>query len=382
MNVDTLQYKTINWLRLPLVVFVVVSHCAFLDAWEMIDHISQIDSLRLSGKDLYIIVGFILSYVLPSIVVPCFFLIAGFMFFYRMKEWSRRFYLTRIKRRISSQAVPYILWNVVAVVIVGAFFFIRRDGSFATWMDELREQGILRVFWNYEFFEEHCNIFGNPVPAYYPYNGPLWFMRDLFMLVLLSPAVYYFVRYTKLLGVVVLGICYCTQLWIYTPGFGIEAMFFFSLGAYFSIMGRNMIAELRKGWLVWLLITLICAVISLYHGTSQGVRQLFVFLYTITGTITIINLASGGIESGWIKTGGAFVKFMFQTSFFIYVSHNILIMTKLPYIFVDFIFPSNSTFFLMVKFLTMPIFCIGICVGLFYVAGKITPKLLKSLMGR
>ncbi|MGC8140665.1 hypothetical protein ACP3W2_24705, partial [Salmonella enterica] len=70
-------------------------------------------------------------------------------------------------------------------------------------------------------------------------------MRDLIVVVVLSPVIYWFVRKTRVFGLGVLLLAYCTQIWTPIPGFSPSAFFFFSIGAYFSIEGKDIIGFVR-----------------------------------------------------------------------------------------------------------------------------------------
>ena len=66
----------------------------------------------------------------------------------------------------------------------------------------------------------------DPVIVYWtgPINMSLWFIRELILVVLLSPVVYLLVRYLRIWGVLALGVLWAFKI-------GPAPLFFFSIGA-------------------------------------------------------------------------------------------------------------------------------------------------------
>lgn len=78
-----------------------------------------------------------------------------------------------------------------------------------------------------------------------PINYPLWFIRDLMVVMLFSPVVYGLVKYLRYYGVLMLGLLWVMGWWIDIPGLSLTAVFFFSFGALFSVHGKNFVVEMR-----------------------------------------------------------------------------------------------------------------------------------------
>lgn len=372
MNHEELQSQLIRWMRFPLAVAVVYSHAITheklqIDLW-------QFDYTNLRWMDVSNIIRALLTEVFVRLARPCFFIFSGLLFFNKVKEWSRTVYFNKIKNRIITLMIPFVLWNLIAVSIYAIYHIIQGE-NLMIFINEIQDHGVLKIFWNYNKYNDLAyNIFGYSFSYYFPYNAPLWFIRDLVVMVFLSPMIYYFFKYAKLFGVIILGIFYCTRVGIYIPGFSNDAFFFFGFGAYFSIHGKNMIVELQKRKLIWLSIAIISLVLSLYHWL------VFFQLYIIFGCITLININSYILERGKINTNHSCISFLSKTSFFIFATHTLLLVnlsTKL----INIVFQSNAFFFLTIKYYMAPIVCVCLCVGLYYIANKLVPKVMKVLTG-
>lgn len=360
MTKEESQSKTIDWLRFPLIAAVVLAH-TIDDRIELKEYVSQIDYLHLSGMDIYQFIRILTGDVFPRIIIPCFFIFSGYLFFFKNKTWNKNIYLGKLKSRIATLLVPYLLWNMIPVALAFLFSYLKFEGSMME-VNGLKEKGILSIFWN----------FSSDAATFYPFNLPLWYVRDLIIAAVLSPLIYYFVKYTKLYGIILLGIIYLTG--IASPYFH-SVMFFYPLGAFFGIHGKNMVVELRKGEWIWYGLALITMVISLYfEGSGQYDRV--ILLYEVAGCVAVFNIASRLIEKGRVSIQ----PFLLKASFFVYVAHDVYlsgISTKI----VNIVLASNNAFILIVKYFVEAGICISLCLGLYWIASKTTPRLLGVLTG-
>ena len=141
-------------------------------------------------------------------VVPLFFAISGYLFLNGATKISDCF--LKIKKRIRTLLVPYILWNIVFVSWFLLLSLIPSLSSFVNndVLGKLNLDDLSRTF-SFLFIE--------------PAGFHLWFLRDLLLYVALSPLLYILLKripwITLLLFVAVLG---------YVNGVGLT---YFSLGA-------------------------------------------------------------------------------------------------------------------------------------------------------
>ena len=98
MNQNELKYKVFDWLRFPLIVFVVYIH----SFGKPIDFYA-IDFSNPMPMDYYNLFRISISHVLTHIAVPMFFFISGFLFFNKLQEWNRTVYFDKLKKRIKTR---------------------------------------------------------------------------------------------------------------------------------------------------------------------------------------------------------------------------------------------------------------------------------------
>ena len=112
-DASDLQSAVIDWLRLPLAVAVVFIHSFGSPA--------MVDMTRLhedpgSWQSVYDFVRIAGSNVVTHCAVPAFFLFSGFLFFYKVSRWDLSVYRQKLRRRVRTLFLPYLLWIGICVV--------------------------------------------------------------------------------------------------------------------------------------------------------------------------------------------------------------------------------------------------------------------------
>jgi len=216
---------TITWLRFPLIFFIIMLHCYSVQ--------------RLEGNhELYFKILYPFSLWLGETGVPGFFFISGFLFFLSKKSYSNK-----LRTRIRTLLIPYLLWNFLLFALYLA--------AYATgFSPEINGRSIadfsiadyLRLFWDRGSFDN-----GNFVPLL----CPLWYIRNLLIMSVLSPLLYYMIKYTREAFLLTVSVWW---LITYDNAFIPQTFLFFSLGAYFSILAINplQMVEEKKGLFIFL----------------------------------------------------------------------------------------------------------------------------------
>ena len=137
------------------------------------------------------------SEVLPRIAVPLFFIISGYLFF--RSGFMIRTYTDKLRRRVRTLLVPYILWNLLYLIRtafrdIPAFSGLSHDTAQANWS----LSAVLACFW-----DKSRGVFPVPASSYiYPQDFPLWYVRDLMVMVVLAPVLYWMLKKVGWLAVV------------------------------------------------------------------------------------------------------------------------------------------------------------------------------------
>ena len=155
-------------MRLPLIVLVTFAH-----SYGAV----RSDFTLLSGNiDGYELLKLMVSQTLVKVVVPVFYIVSGYLFFANVSQWNVRVYRQKLLRRAKTLLLPYVVWNLLMAVKLGA----------VSWT----------TFWAYwTAAGVQTDWLGNQQLMTAPANMPLWFLRDLIVISLLSPVVFVAVRY-------------------------------------------------------------------------------------------------------------------------------------------------------------------------------------------
>lgn len=151
-----------------------------------------------------------------------------------------------------------------------------------------------------------------------PFDSPLWYVRDLIVICILSPLVYYGVKRMGYYFTIVLCLYYLSGFYPNTRGASSTAICFFSIGATYALKEKLLI-DLRNQFKIVLIITvIICFIASniLHIGILQ---RLFILISSILWIIF-----SSQIPDRIIKVLSRFT----PAVFFIYAIHNTFVLAN------------------------------------------------------
>lgn len=220
------------------------------------------------------------------------------------------------------------------------------------------------------------NIFGdhnNGMPVCFQ----LWFIRDLIIVVLFTPLIYYFIKYTKIYGIILLGTLWTFNIWFDVVSFSITSFFFFSFGAWFSINKRDFTVDfsyLRR-------ISVVVYIVLLILNTSLWYYKITGFYYIknisiIIGMIAIISWTAYGIKNNKIKPNA----FLAASSFFVYAYHGMPI-SLLNKIYMKFTAPYISEYTMIFGYILIPLIIASIGVGIYAILHKFFPSFTALITG-
>ena len=337
MNKDSVSTsEVISQLRLPLIVLVTFAHSY--------GGVAPGYSLIGSGWDSYEVLKLVVSQTLVKVVVPVFFMISGYLFFRNVETWNLQVYWGKIRRRLWTLLLPYVVWNLLMAVKLHLFTFsplhsftfsplhlftfIQRAGMQTDWLGQ-----------------EHWMTA--------PCNMPLWFLRDLMVVSLFTPVLYWVLRRWGGWVMAVLTLVYLSGIGAFpVPGVSMYAIYFFSLGAFMSIHRRDPIAAaLSVEKPAYVLSVLLGVAMVLTYRTQ--VFSPLMLAFRLTGAMAMICLAYRLLSATRHRLSST----VCRASYFLYLGHYVFFLS-----FIDAWMlqsppasPSASTLVLCVHYIAAPL---------------------------
>lgn len=323
-NIDS---QVIHCLRFPLAVLVVILHAEpHITGWD----ITQMECGNM-GANIAGVIMYSFSHIFTQIAVPSFFLISGFLFFKGLEQWNGAVWKRKMKSRVSSLILPYILWVTIFALVNFARQVLPTLNS-VNWLEAtgawLNEQGgYANLYWSSSLWVAgDKNLWGESLIMSGPLPFHLWFLRDLVVLVLLTPVFYWLFKRNEnhkmsLLAIATLSILaflYFTQTQSPIRGVSFSSIFYFGLGAFLSINSFQLTNDALKMVLPSCVISvsLFAALVPLDGAFTHWGTILFPF-YAFFTIITLSALTRKYVTKG----GKNYTASLESTSFFVYVIH-------------------------------------------------------------
>lgn len=357
---DTIISRTILFLRFPLIIAVIFIHTQLNEA--IINGITLTNGYKFPIYNLFF---HIITNEITQIAVPLFFFISGFLFFYKTSIFNKNEYVKKLKKRFKSLLVPYIFWNLTVLFLVflsQKFFSSMLSGNNKLIIDYTYTDW-LNIFWNHKEGTPICYQF--------------WFIRDLLIVVIFTPLIYYFIKYIKIYGIILLGILWTFNIWFDVVSFSITSFFFFSFGAWFSINKRYFTIYLSH--FRWILT--IAYVGLLVLNTLLWYYKITEFYYIknisiIIGMIVIILWVALGLKNNKIQPN----EFLAASSFFVYAYHGMPIVLLIK-IYMKFTVPYISEWTMIIGYFLIPFIIAYIGVGIYAILHKYFPSFTALITG-
>lgn len=357
---STLQSRTISWLRFPLIVLILFIHnpgLPKLTPW-------------VDGGALWLnIFNVVRHIVTPSIAwvgVPVFYFISGFLFFININRFDQPTYKRKMHSRIQSLLIPYLAWNIVSALLL--FLANSANGKSFPLFNPLYLWGYTETHWT--------NIFGYTHYLWYPADYPLWFLRDLIVVSLLSPAIYWLIKKTGVLFPALAWLVFASDLTEGLPGLSTRAIAFFSLGAYMGIKKMNIILTFRKVETASYVLAFILITLDTVQ-TTLGTRFYVHSPSLLITLIALFNLASRIVERGSLPISQRLA----ASTFFIYAMHTIYVMRyveKIRDVLIPSVLPETVLPFFWIL---IPILKIAVCFVVYYMLERYFPKIAAVFTG-
>lgn len=371
---DKLRSDSLNLLRFPLAVVVLTIHVfAYTDIIGVHGTTYELTAFPLFNAVLHLIGGF-----LRGQSVPIYFFISGYVFFAGIML-TRDVYKRKLRNRFKTLFVPFVVWNLLALIEEMLNYYRLPVPSLSQRSTDYSFCAFLYTFW-----DSSRGIFPSllPTPAtspIYPQDYPLWFVRELIIVVLCTPFISYLLKHTRYYFLCLLGIS-----WFILGHWEIghlkqllTAFFFFSWGAYMSINKKDMLVEFGKytrlSTILYVLLAILYVIVSYcLPEIAPTLKQLNI----IVGLFFAYNLASWLLKRGICHPNS----FLASSAFFIYVAHA-LIWGHIRNLFYKFTFSPSSLYLLAVHLISI-LTTLAILLALFAFMQRYMPALLRIITGR
>lgn len=256
-----------------------------------------------TSSTIYYYISYLLSMDFGNMGVPLYFTISGILFF---NNFTNRYsYKKKIKSRIKTLVTPYFFWNLITLMILLVLQSIEATKVFFSGNNKLIMDysitDFLKAFWDT----------GGGTPVLSPY----WYIRNLFILQLFSPIIFIFTKHLKAAYLIIVG-----GVWIMTPTltFTYTSIFYFSLGAYFSIHDIDLVkmTDLYFKPLIIFFMVMLCTEIFLHFNVASPLLIYQQKVLFIIGVLCFFALAIKAVQKN-ISISASLI----QASFFIYTTH-------------------------------------------------------------
>lgn len=180
--------------------------------------------------------------------------ISGYLFYQNITIPSKEIWIQKYKSRFKSLFIPYIIWNILFILQMA---ILQYNPLTSSWISS----GINSFISSGSILHSMWLIFTHPA------NLPLWFVRELMVIVVFTPLIYYIICKNYYIILIIV---------LFLLGWKLQFAFcllFFVIGGIFAIKKVNLEYKIKAHWF-WLLVLL-----SVIIGV----------ILTINGPITKLN---------------------------------------------------------------------------------------------
>ncbi len=330
----TNKHEVMNRMRLPLIILVTYTHSygAIREGYSLLG----------SGWDTYEVLKILISQTLVKVAVPAFFVMSGYLFFANVEKFTKTVYWQKIKRRTKTLLIPYIIWNLLMTVKLGKI---------------------------------NLDIFIDPA------NMPLWFLRDLMVVSLLTPVIYVGVKKLGWWLIVILIPIYITGIWAIQPNLNPYAICFFTLGAMLSIKKMDLVETCKKyvkPASVLSVILMIAMVVT--YGAEAYMGLMLCFRVTsVVALFGVAGIAQRGLElCNSLRYSQKFQSplcdFEAKASYFVYLAHYVLFFGVIDRTFLELFGESQAS--QCAHYLICPLIKAAILIAIYWSYRRVRAKII------
>lgn len=350
-----------DYLRIKLRTLSIVAtfFVVFVHSFNLIFEHPSLNQLYLSSG-----LGFLQNFIsqgITRVASPLFFLISGYLFFSNLRESSKS-YFSKVNVRVHTLLVPYLFWSMWGIVF---FFSIQSIPQLASFFNK-------DLISSYSAGELARAWLLKPIPY------QLWFLRDLMMLVLMAPLLYYMVKFLGIFSLPLFVVTWFLEIdFVLFDG---RSLIFFMMGLYLS-RNPEFLTVKRFGHKanLFLFLWVSLALIKTTLVYNAGDYHLIGFIHKISVLFGILALFAlyDKLYATRDVSKSPMYKY-FSLSFFIYTSHEpILTVAKKAFFFAL----GRSDIAILINYLLAPILTISLCMIIGHFIRENLPKFYKFVSG-
>lgn len=207
---------------------------------------------------------YFISGIVSSCAVPIFFMLAGILLYKRDFTWK-----DNIKKKAKTLLIPYLLVNLIWIIIFLVAYQFDFAKSFYVNKDWIIQE------WN---IKDWIDAFiGYPI---YPMAFPLWFIRDLLVLNILSKMIKILIDYYPKILFIIMFCLWIVNFNLHVFFLQYQSLFFFSMG-YYIVRFKINLNTAKKVNLTWLSIMYILIIIIELITRNIYIHQLQILISVI-----------------------------------------------------------------------------------------------------
>lgn len=288
---DKTDRKRLDLMKLILMMGIIFIHCG----------LTANVTLCVGNRHAFAFIGTMSDTVFHS-CVKAFFILSGYLFFFNIGRaeavMPMRVYIGKLRSRLISLAVPYILWCTIAGIILvfkarylgfESYGVIGPDGN-------VNPVVFMKGYWN--------------LSEGYPMAFAFWFIRNLMVFILLSPIVYLIVRRTvtamMFFIVIVAGSFYL---------YGIE---YFVFGAW---LGGRKTGLFDVKWRRFMPCAAVVYAVALYCNLNCEMDSRLSLFMMLAMNISIFAVLTNVLSFTSMRRPGLLVRELMPSTFFLYAFH-------------------------------------------------------------
>ncbi|MBO7553763.1 MAG: acyltransferase family protein [Bacteroidaceae bacterium] len=353
---DAPTSRVVSFLRFPLIFAVIFIHCNLL-----------VKNPELESMPVFYFLVYI-TMKLVCIAVPLFFFISGLLFF-KEGYFDFTLYKKKLKSRVRTVLIPYLLWNIIYFAILGIMQVIKPDTLVILHkhIADFRWQDFLWIFWDIS------KITGLADDQRACLVGAFWFLQCLFVLFLMSPIIYYLIKSIRHFTLLIIGILYFTDFIPEMPGIQCNAIVYYMFGAYLSITGIDFISILKRipvqAYIIMMIGALFVSYLMNENNIVYNITDLFIQAAVFAITVYMIE------NNHWKES-----QYLVSSVFFVFAVHRLFsaaLMTVSVYV-----IPSiGNEVFLYLYYILMVLLTIIASLSVYQISKRYLPRITNILNG-